>query len=66
MQEGHGRNLFCIDWSDDSLELYGLEATGNVAYLEVSLVPCNVKLSLESIGGVEDRIDPECIWDLEE
>ena len=66
MQNEDGRNLFCIDWSDESLELYGTEASGNYGLIEISVVPCNVRLSLESIGGVEDRIDPDCRWDFEE
>ena len=61
--QGH---LYCIDWSDESLEIFGNEATGNVAYIEISAVPCNLKLSLESIGGDEDRIGSECRWDFDD
>ena len=59
------RELYCIDWEEANVELYGLESTGNFAFLQIAAVPCNQKLTHHMIGGLEDRIDKDCVWDLE-
>ena len=57
------RQLYCIDWDNADIDLYGSEASNNVGLLEIVVVPCNQKLI--SLGGFSDRIDPECTLDLE-
>ena len=47
------------------MSLYGSTSTGNYALLTIVAVPCNQKLTIPLIGGKEDRIDEECVWDLE-
>jgi len=57
--------LFCIDWDNSGVELFGAESTGNFALVEVVAVPCNMKLTQDLFGGFEDRIDEDCVWDLD-
>ena len=64
MRTTEDNQLFCIDWESAAIDLYGTEATGNYAYIDIIILPCNVKLS-EITPGSDDRIHPECIWDLE-
>ena len=50
-----GRSLLCLDWSK-SLDLYGTEASGNFAFIDIMILPCNHKLT--HLGALDDRIDP--------
>ena len=59
------KQLYCIDWEQAQIELYGLESVGNASYFMVSAVPCNQKLTMPFFGGVDDRISEDCIWDLD-
>ena len=59
-----GNEMFCIDWDTADMGFYGLEASGDFSELDIVILPCNVRLS--TLGGVEDRIDPECVGSLEE
>ena len=59
------QQLYCIDWEEANIELFGAESTQNYAFLEISAVPCNLKLTLPYLGGTEDRISEDCVWDLE-
>lgn len=56
------RQLMCFDWTD--IEFYGTERTLNNARIEILFLPCNHRLT--QLGGKEDRIDPECVADLDE
>eukprot|EP00353_Schmidingerella_taraikaensis_P010908 CAMPEP_0185574734 /NCGR_PEP_ID=MMETSP0434-20130131/6118_1 /TAXON_ID=626734 ORGANISM="Favella taraikaensis, Strain Fe Narragansett Bay" /NCGR_SAMPLE_ID=MMETSP0434 /ASSEMBLY_ACC=CAM_ASM_000379 /LENGTH=131 /DNA_ID=CAMNT_0028191391 /DNA_START=210 /DNA_END=605 /DNA_ORIENTATION=+ len=58
------QQLFCTDWENSGVDIYGLEATGNFAAVDIMAAPCNLKLTQEDLGGLEDRIDDECVWDL--
>ena len=64
MRTREDNQLFCIDWESAAIDLYGMEATGNYAFIDIVILPCNVKLS-KITPGTDDRIHPECIWDLE-
>ena len=35
------KKLYCIDWEEVDIELFGLESTGDFAYLDIAVVPCN-------------------------
>ena len=63
MRTEQDMHLYCIDWEGADIELYGF--TGNYALITIVAVPCNQKLTLDLIGGQEDRIDEQCVWDLE-
>ena len=65
MRADKRKQLFCIDWEEANIELYGSESTQEYAFLEISAVPCNLKLTLPYLGGTEDRISEDCVWDLE-
>ena len=43
--------LYCIDWEQAQIELFGIEATGNFAHFEIAITPCNQRLILPFIGG---------------
>ena len=57
------RGLFCIDWQK-APEIFGPERAGDFGVLDVEImvVPCN--MPLKHVGGFSDRIDQDCIPDL--
>ena len=65
MRKSPGRSLNCLDWEALEGDLYGEEVTGNIGFIDIVVMPCNVKLTQKTLGGSEDRIGEECIWDRE-
>ena len=67
MKEEPGQHLYCIDWDAVDIELFGSEVTGNAGFIEIMVLPCNMNIAQEGLGGTEadDRIDSECVWDLD-
>jgi len=59
-----GRKLYCIDWEKVPDIFEGTERAGNYGVLdiEIMVLPCNMRL--KHLGGVEDRIDQNCVADL--
>lgn len=64
-KESVNRQLFCIDWENEDIDLSGVKDSNDVGYIDIAAVPCNMQLMDKSLGGLADRIGPECVWDLE-
>ena len=56
------RGLWCLDQAE--IKLFGNEQDLNESRLEISVLPCNHRLT--HIGGAEDRIPDDCVADLNE
>ena len=54
--------MFCLD--DYDIDIYGNEQSDEFAFVDLILMPCNVKLSA-LYEGEDDRIGPECVNDLD-
>lgn len=54
----------CIDWDKHDIELQGLEFDQKQKRLEIIFLPCNHRLT--PFGGDDDRIDDDCVADLNE
>lgn len=57
-------NIYCIDWTNEALQLYGSEAKGDFSALDVAVIPCHMKETL--IGREVDNIPTNCNRDQEE
>ena len=64
MKTRAGQQLYCLDWDQADVALFGNESTQNYAFFEIAAVPCNLKLTLPFYGGTDDKIDEDCVWDL--
>lgn len=54
--------MLCLDWENSGVEFQGSEGSSIWSYLDVVVMPCNVKLT--NLGADDDRISPECSGDL--
>ena len=55
----------CLDWDDeDPIDLFGTEIDEEYQRLEVIIAPCNF-INREHLG-IEDVINSECNYDLEQ
>ena len=50
--------LYCIDWTDETIELWGTEKSGSFASADIMVVPCHFKET--AIGGKVDNIPKNC------
>ena len=55
--------MLCLDWKENQIELFGPEAGGTYAEIDIAVVPCNLRLI--PLGADDDRIGDECIADLD-
>lgn len=55
--------LKCIDWADETVEIWGKESSGNYGAVDIMVLPCAVMET--EIGGKEDRIPKNCNRDKE-
>ena len=62
-KEEPNRGLYCID--DDSIDLilFGSYTVKTFGALSFNALPCNHRLT--HLGGKDDRIDPNCVADLQ-
>ena len=51
MRSSPDKQLYCIDWETAQIELFGLEVGNDYAYLDIAVVPCNQKETIQLIGG---------------
>ena len=56
--------MLCLDWENSGVDFQGSEGSSIWSYLDVVVMPCNVKLT--NLGADDDRISPECSGDLQE
>ena len=40
------KGLYCVDWTDETINMYGTEASGNTGITQVAFFPCHVMDSL--------------------
>ena len=62
LKTDENRGLWCLDQT--GIKLFGNEQDRNESRLEISVLPCNHRLT--HIGGAEDRIPDDCVADLDE
>lgn len=55
------KELFCIEWNEAAIEMFGTQGSGNYGSFELALFPCNMKLGY--FGAEDDLIDSECRYD---
>ena len=55
------RGMYCIDWDQADIQIYGNENNMNYQNLDIVLVPC--QLLLPDIGFTEDAIPNDCLAD---
>lgn len=56
--------MFCLDWHDAKLRLYGNEKNTNFQRLEIIFLPCNYLHT--HLGYEGDSVHPECVADLQQ
>ena len=54
--------MFCLD--DYDIDIFGAESSDEWAFIDIVVIPCNVKESAIFEDG-DDSIDPQCIGDFE-
>jgi len=52
-----------MDWANQKIDLFGSEASGVYAEIDIMVMPCNMPLKF--LGAEDDRIGEECVADLE-
>ena len=62
IREDPNRGMLCLDWENSGVQFQGSEGSTKWSYLDVVVMPCNVKLT--NLGAEDDRISPECSGDL--
>ena len=55
--------LWCIDWDEAAIELWGTMGAGNYGSFEFVLFPCNQGLSYFGASGKDLEYHPDCIAD---
>ena len=62
------RGFFCLDWEaaidENGVSLFGSDGSGDFGSISIIVMPCNMRLSF--LGAINDRIDPECVANLDE
>ena len=63
MKTNTKRGLFCLDWSAATdVSMFGTRDSGDYGSLSIIVMPCNMRLTY--LGASNDRIDSECVADL--
>ena len=52
------QGLYCIDWTDETINIYGTKSSGNSAQIDVKILPCHI--STLYFGLEEDGIPENC------